>query len=550
MSIFMLFLNILLYPLSTSFFWLFVALPISLFYVQATEVKEAETVPIAVWQRLLLDIERILKSDTMQNVKRVCARADSDQLWRDCRDSFLQEKERIRKWARQEVEKREKAEEELKKEKERAKNYKNGLDETKETLALVQSKLDDVLNVARQEVESREKAEDGLEKEKDRVKIYRKRLEETTETLELVQSKLDDALNEPPEKKALASLLTIAADMSPSEGEWKKEMQSTIRSLLQLLPEIREPSVMIETMVNELKLGDIQVKARERNTEGEEEKMASFLSFAVLQHIGKLRVTIDFKSKASCRFCNESLAHVSAAHEQDVHAVQNLCKNDECVASRELACHKLLPCGHYCGGIGKEEECLGCLSPGCSSKVPKEVVDVDDNCCICLNVIPSKPVIQLEGCKHVVHFECVRSHIRAKWRGPRIEFSHLNCPLCRVPLHHPSLMDEMKEDIELKAEIEMKAVTRLRYENKDEDDKVMVEGQQYFGKPAEYAMSLYQYYRCSKCFKPYFGGNYVCEEGGAEIDVDESALVCAKCSFPDTGRCHANPPHAEEWLEW
>uniref|UniRef100_A0A7S3LSJ4 RING-type domain-containing protein n=1 Tax=Palpitomonas bilix TaxID=652834 RepID=A0A7S3LSJ4_9EUKA len=281
------------------------------------------------------------------------------------------------------------------------------------------------------------------------------------------------------------------------------------------------------------------------------DRMASFLSFATLEN---MRAVVEFKSasaKVACRFCKEPLTDGNTAPFHDVAALSNVCTNEECLASRELACHKLLPCGHGCCGIVNEENCFGCLMPGCPSKVPNEVVDDEDSCCICMSVIPCKPVIQLEGCKHVMHYECVRDQLRAKWSGADISFTHLNCSLCRARLRHPSLVDEMKEDIELEEKVISMAVMRLEYEGRDKDGDMTTEGSEYFQKPKEYAMHLYMYYRCCKCRKPYFGGIRACEEAAeGQRELDESELICGACSSPDGARCQAKPPHDEQWLEW
>lgn len=59
------------------------------------------------------------------------------------------------------------------------------------------------------------------------------------------------------------------------------------------------------------------------------------------------------------------------------------------------ACQKVLACGHQCGGIANEEECLPCLH-NCPPYHGKLKQDADDMCMICFTeALSAAPAIQV-----------------------------------------------------------------------------------------------------------------------------------------------------------
>ena len=64
-------------------------------------------------------------------------------------------------------------------------------------------------------------------------------------------------------------------------------------------------------------------------------------------------------------------------------------------------------------------------------------VDEDQYCEICYSEgLNAQPCVQLDGCKHVFHFNCISKIIKDRWLTPRITFAYLRCPAkdCRKPI--------------------------------------------------------------------------------------------------------------------
>jgi hypothetical protein len=60
------------------------------------------------------------------------------------------------------------------------------------------------------------------------------------------------------------------------------------------------------------------------------------------------------------------------------------------------ACDKLLPCGHYCGGLRDDTVCLPCLHGCVSTDAVLLLQDADDMCMICFtDTLSAAPVIKV-----------------------------------------------------------------------------------------------------------------------------------------------------------
>jgi RCR-type E3 ubiquitin transferase len=81
-------------------------------------------------------------------------------------------------------------------------------------------------------------------------------------------------------------------------------------------------------------------------------------------------------------------------------SVGNVCADSQCQDHAANACSKILSCGHFCGGILDEQNCLPCLVPNCqgnkSELTPKLTQDVEDMCMICFTeTLSCAPSIQV-----------------------------------------------------------------------------------------------------------------------------------------------------------
>ena len=108
-------------------------------------------------------------------------------------------------------------------------------------------------------------------------------------------------------------------------------------------------------------------------------------------------------------------------------------------------CRKEKECGHYCGGVKNEEECLPCLQPECieGTKLPSK----KELCNICYTCeLHEEPSVLLK-CGHVFHVNCVVELLKHKWTTLRITFAFMNCPLCNKPIeadHVYEIADEIE----------------------------------------------------------------------------------------------------------
>ncbi|XP_046604041.1 E3 ubiquitin-protein ligase MYCBP2 isoform X2 [Neodiprion virginianus] len=240
-----------------------------------------------------------------------------------------------------------------------------------------------------------------------------------------------------------------------------------------------------------------------------------------------------------CRFCGTT-------GNTGLLAIGNICSDHDCQEHAKNACSKVHPCGHVCGGVRNERPCLPCLHrcmPGTDLKQ-----DADDMCMICFTeALSCAPAIQLQ-CGHVFHLHCCRSVLLKQWVGPRITFSFSLCPICKQPIDHPALAEELVSVKALFEDVRRKALMRLEYEGLHKAEAVVAPGARYHQDPAAYAMDRYAYYVCYKCQKAYYGGEARCDAqlGGETFDPTE--LVCGGCS--DVARAQMCPKHGADFLEY
>lgn len=240
-----------------------------------------------------------------------------------------------------------------------------------------------------------------------------------------------------------------------------------------------------------------------------------------------------------CRFCG-------SASNTGLLAIGNVCAESECQEYSRTACSKTLPCGHQCGGVKDEANCLPCLH-GCVSSDLKQ--DADDMCMICFTeALSCAPTIQLR-CGHLFHLHCSASALTRRWPGPRITFAFSLCPICKAPIEHDSLQELLKPIKVLFEDVKRKALMRLEYEGLHRSETITTVGARFYQDPAGYAMERYAYYVCCKCEKAYYGGEARCDaEAGIGDDYDPNELVCGGCS--DVSRAQMCPKHGTDFLEY
>eukprot|EP00249_Psilotum_nudum_P016899 c26043_g1_i1 orf=138-2213(+) len=232
----------------------------------------------------------------------------------------------------------------------------------------------------------------------------------------------------------------------------------------------------------------------------------------------------------------------------------SVCRASECRKRLSQACTRSLECGHFCGGVRGERFCLPCLEIDCcQSAMPHGgsrsfLPSADELCSICLvESLRCAPSIQLI-CGHVIHYSCARKKLEGGFPGPEISFGYLNCPQCPRLMEHFSLVHHMEKPLELMDLVKEKALRRLRMENVPLSVR-----------PDEleaYALQLYQYYICSKCRNPFFGGRRDCgAHVGLQNDRNENAhnpadLICGGCSAASGGKSICKKGHGKEYIEF
>ncbi|PIO76478.1 hypothetical protein TELCIR_01448 [Teladorsagia circumcincta] len=217
---------------------------------------------------------------------------------------------------------------------------------------------------------------------------------------------------------------------------------------------------------------------------------------------------------------------------QSTSSLVGVCSHPDCVRFLATACRRNLPCGHPCGGIAGEKECLPCLV--CSNEDAAQ--DGDDVCVVCFtDRLCAAPCVRL-GCGHLLHYHCVRAVLEKRWPGPRIQFRFMNCPLCNVQMSHSGLADLLEPLLALKAEVTQKANMRLEFDGLLGCTALTDPQSEYFGRPEEYAVDRYMYVLCNVCQKAYFGGESRCQMALQSFQCNAAELVCGGCSAP--AACH------------
>ncbi|VDP31981.1 unnamed protein product [Soboliphyme baturini] len=158
---------------------------------------------------------------------------------------------------------------------------------------------------------------------------------------------------------------------------------------------------------------------------------------------------------------------------------------------------------------------------------------MDEMCPICLKqTLTVSPAIRL-SCGHVVHYKCCTSSLEQRWRGPRISFGFIFCPICHAAFDHPLLKNLLKPLLRLKDDLEERALKQLEYDDSIDRSEITTPGGKYYNRPANFAVDKYVYFQCHNCFKPYFVGDAVCqllESLNSMHDFDPEECLCGGCS--------------------
>lgn len=241
----------------------------------------------------------------------------------------------------------------------------------------------------------------------------------------------------------------------------------------------------------------------------------------------------DGSAAPKCRYCD------NPAQSSD----PPVCDAPLCRSRGQQACVVPKGCGHHCYGSCGEQTCVSCLEEGCPAKHPQQ--SADDYCVICFtDALADSPCLQLE-CGHVFHKACVEKKIEQRWPCARINFKFLQCPLCEKEMAHHLLAKSMAPVNKLRETLEKRYEDRLKIEGMDECDALTNPQSSYYKKPLQYAADQFNYYQCSKCKRPYFGGLRRCQDVERD-EPDKSDLICGGCCA-GSAQCDR---HGHHYLEW
>jgi len=277
---------------------------------------------------------------------------------------------------------------------------------------------------------------------------------------------------------------------------------------------------------------------------------AKLSAMMLVVDVAKFKAVVQFRQETTmsvCRYCKSPLSESSAVSASA--SLHGICGSEECQEKANLSCGLTHTCGHQCGGVRDESECLPCLHH-CASEDELKVKltqECDDMCMICWSdTLAEAPSIQLK-CGHVFHYKCVLKMFESRWPGPRITFAFTQCPCCRQTMSHRLIKDVADPIQALFDEVKTKALQRIEYMGMSQVDDVVKAGGKFYNDLPGYAMDRLAYYMCFKCKHPYFGGERQCAAAAPE-KFDPSELVCGGCSssFAEQN-C---PKHGKDYLEF
>ena len=193
---------------------------------------------------------------------------------------------------------------------------------------------------------------------------------------------------------------------------------------------------------------------------------------------------VEFAQAPKCRFClTGAVTSRNRLEGPAGEVLSQVCGEPECKTKAVSSCLRRHPgCGHVCGGVRNESQCLPCLDPACVALRPSltNSVDAQGECGICFTEsLGQAPAIRLDSCGHILHLSCILERIRANWSGnveagcnegfrqlilagcvapppsppadapdaeapagargePRVHFNFLGCALCGVRMAHGS----------------------------------------------------------------------------------------------------------------
>lgn len=252
----------------------------------------------------------------------------------------------------------------------------------------------------------------------------------------------------------------------------------------------------------------------------------------------------EYLSSRHCRFCETQLHEGNTAQDIFIDSLRDVCTDKHCNDMREVVCAEDLECGHHCCGMTGEDVHPQCVHKDCLALTG----ETNENCVICYSKYIYEPTIQL-GCKHMFHYDCIKTRINGKWTGSRLNFEFLSCPLCKQDIEHPALYNIMYDYNQLRYKVLHKAMARFKQMKLGDARELTDPESVYFKNPELYVMARFCYYLCFKCKEPYFGGMKECNAEDRQGSFNEKDLICGSCSSKG-GNGNGCIKHGNEYVEY
>lgn len=99
----------------------------------------------------------------------------------------------------------------------------------------------------------------------------------------------------------------------------------------------------------------------------------------------------------------------------------------------------------------------------------------------------SAPCIQL-ACKHIFHYDCVKTVLEKRWSNGRITFTFSLCPICKIPIDHQSLSELLQPIRLLHEDVQRKSLMRLEFEGLNQCEAITAPNSRFYQDPIGFAM--------------------------------------------------------------
>ena len=217
-----------------------------------------------------------------------------------------------------------------------------------------------------------------------------------------------------------------------------------------------------------------------------------------------------FSKKTRCKYCNNTKDK------------NEICQNKKCREILNIACEKVLSCGHDCLGVRNEINCPPCLKPKCKEYNNLFNQNIDTSCQICFEKLITSPIVFL-SCNHYIHYFCIIKKLKEgeNLYGKKLDFNFIKCPVCDTIFECPSV-PEIQKQIEKYKKIYIKVT-------------IMIEQRIIYNKIDNNKNPLDQFifYICFKCNNPYYAGinNNYNNNRYNQFYSNKEDFLCGKDSF-------------------